>query len=82
MLIAAKQANAGLRDQRAAFECMHITSTNRSSVLILRGNLGISDNIGAFGGDPGNVVALGQIASCFIFRNTRRAISESNVKSA
>ena len=29
-------------------------------MLILRGNLGISDNIGAFGGDPGNVVALGQ----------------------
>ena len=40
-LRAAKQANAGLRDQRTAFNW-------------------VRDNIEAFGGDPGNVVAVGQ----------------------
>lgn len=40
-LKAAKQANAGLRDQRTAFNW-------------------VRDNIEAFGGDPGNVVAVGQ----------------------
>ncbi|KAL8706321.1 MAG: hypothetical protein Q9201_000640 [Fulgogasparrea decipioides] len=40
-LVAAKQANNGLRDQRAAFDW-------------------IRNNIKAFGGDPGNVIAIGQ----------------------
>lgn len=28
--------------------------------LVLNGSIGVRNNIGAFGGDPGNVIAVGQ----------------------
>lgn len=58
-LRAAKQGNAGLRDQRAAFDCMYRKSHERV-ILYTNESSGIHDNIDAFGGDPGNVAAVGQ----------------------
>ena len=59
-LKAVKNTNAGLRDQRAAFECEYISSLDIMAVLIPTGYPGVRDNIAPFGGDSGNIVAVGQ----------------------
>lgn len=57
-------------------------------MLILQGNLGFHDNIGVFGGDPGNSVAMGQRVGAFnsfarylVSRDTRGAHPESSERS-
>ena len=57
-LTQAKHTNVGLRDQRLAFECK--SGYPRLDQLDLTQWEGIRDNIGVFGGDPENVVAVGQ----------------------
>lgn len=58
-LRAARQGNVGLRDQRAAFDCIYRKSHERV-ILYANESSGIHDNIDTFGGDPGNVAAVGQ----------------------
>ena len=59
-LIAAKQANNGLRDQRAAFDCKCMNVRD----IVMRANkcsaFRGSQQYRSLGGDPGNVVAIGQ----------------------
>lgn len=58
-LRAAKQTNVGLRDQRAAFDCRYRYFTNELIFELMK-TPGVHDNIEAFGGNPENVVAVGQ----------------------